>query len=311
VKHTNQTLPLLLIVLVPSLGACKSDTLYVSNRSQLEGAVAAMNDGDYPRALSYSEKLIVDTNEDPQPYVLQRYYAKYLSTQIHMAAAVDGAFLEDATAGGNGITLGVAEAGLGVLDREEAPVGHLMATMYHSGHGLEWYPSVENAQTEADGEELLPASLEELGVKNAQINMALCQLAAYARLQFQERIDLTLRQSGMSALLEVSSCTEVLERSNFNKAVYPLIYYSIYGFLQEQNPIVAYRFGVRAIETAPDAPSAFGRSKIEAFEEWVTEHPEYEWYCSNDDKTSPPTEPRCIHCNQTPTIDFQVRRKAQ
>lgn len=304
----------LLSLLTGAVAGCASETLHQTNHVRLTNAANDIAAGENQRALLWLDQLITETGSDPSTYALQRYFAAYLGTQAHLSAWTRP-FLKDSLQGqGTGLDLtGTVDASATVLSDREAPVSHLVAMIYYAGYGLDWAPGLEGAEMQLDGQPLLPDELQALGVVNSRINLTMCQLAVFARLEFEGRVDSMLRQPGMAPLLEVPACTELMERANVRASVRPLVYYAIYEFLaaQDKNAIVAYQFGVKAIQSIPSTETIgdFGRRKFDTFESWVSGHEVFEWRCPKDDEASRPTETRCIACDQTETIDFVARRK--
>jgi len=299
--------PLARIVLALPLCACASETHFKPNRRLLDDALAALEANQLPTAVQKAEAVVLRTQAEPGPYVLQRFFGAYLAAQAHLSAAAGGAFLEDtADQDETGIRLGEAAA---TLEVEDVAVAHLVAAMYHAGLGIEWLARAEKAPAHAEKQAVLPPELEKLGAKDAGINLLLSQIAVFARLRFQGRVDRLLRQSGREALHRFETCKEIVDRVQVRPWVGAWLDYALYDFLRGENPVAAYKFAVDAVARGGDSKGTFPRGLMNQIEDWVVKNPEYEWICPRCANTSPPSLPRCIHCEQVLVIEFTARKK--
>lgn len=298
----------LLIGLVAVLGlvsSCSSEKLYASNRGTLQAAIERMESGDLKGAEQSVKSVLVMTGETPGDYALQRYFAEYLLSQIHMSAFVGQPYL---------VVRGGEQGGFDAMGNrlaaETSPLGHLVAANYHAAYGRDAYPSVREAPLQVDGEPLLPPSLADLGVQNALIGMNLATLTGFARLRFEDSVASFL--NSMPGVLELDSCDELLENARVSHEIEPWVYLALHEQLRARDAREAFRFAVRALHGRPGVSTAKGLSQREREDvhEWILEGAEKQWkisfYCTDCREEIDPILEQCLGNCGRPAIEFEA-----
>lgn len=305
-KLMNSAVPFAVLVLLAT--GCGSETLFKANRKSLEASLTAL-ESDPASALRQAESVVIRTGEDAGAYPLQRFFAAYLAAEAHLAAAERGAFLPDsANRKTSGIRLGESAAAPGV---EGGALPHLVAAMYHASLGLEWLPRAEKARTSEKGEALLPETLEAFGAEQAGIALFLSQIAVFAHLRFQGKVDRYLREPDHAALLDFATCKGLAERAHLRPWLRAWLDYAIYDYLRQDNALAAYKFAIGAIALEEEAKGGFPRKLADQMERFVVANADLEWICPTCTTPSPPSLSRCITCNKVETVDFTARKRTR
>lgn len=298
-KITSLVRPLALVLPFFFLASCASQMMYDTNRTRLERAGAQVNEGENAEAAKQLEKLLVETGPAANDYVLQRFFASYLLARAHLEASFEAPFLEGAKQEESGFRLGEGGGGAG------SSLANLVASTYYAGYGREWYRAASGAKPVVDGDKLLPAELEALGTRNAMIHLNLVLLTAYAKLNFQDRIEYILGE--MVELREMEKCDQILADCGAGAPMHPWVYRGVFDYLQKRDETAAYKFAIRVLDLARQDP-AHDPALVTGLAQWVTEGSKYVFKCPTCSQAVDPALPTCTVCRRA-NIEFEPEER--
>ena len=283
------------------LTGCSSSNPYKANRKVLEAAVNQVDSGQNRKAVSLLEHMLADTTADASDFALQRFFAYYLLTSIHEDASVKNAFLMEAAGQASSFSL----QGTGTGGMAPSRVGHLVAAAYNASFGRSAYHAATQSRDKQDGEVLLPVELAEIGALNAYAHMNLTLLSIYSQLDFQDRVEEIL--NGMADPLKFEDCDSLLDDTRTSAHMRPWIFLAAFDYLKTRNERLAYKFGIRARETASDSGGSFGEALRAAIATWITDESKYDFKSSAGEQFDPALE----GCTTTgePNIEFEGELK--
>jgi hypothetical protein len=281
---------------------CATEKIYSSNQSLLATAVSDVESGNLVRADASMKKLLMDTGEVADDYAVQRFFAEYLLARVHMAASFGNAFLTEAKPD-SAASLG------GGPSRKPSPVGHLVATSYHSSYGLQWYQKANGKPTTVDKKALLPPELEELGTYGAGQHLQLCLLTVYSELQFQAQSNEILEAIGAT---DLESLDKLVADAQATPEMEPWIYRAMWARLEKNDPREAFKFAIRTLETAEELDASAAEEHLPVIDRWLTGSEDFMFICPNCDKEIRANSPVCKSCRGPERMDFvYVQRTAE
>jgi len=249
-------------VLLACATSCSSPNPYVEHRQILEQAMADLDLGRTSKAAASLETITgITAAGDP---AVQRFFAAYLLTLVHLEASAYEPFLREPVQQGGSFEVRSQASG----GTRPSRIGHLMAVTYNSSRGRAWFANADEQALESDGEKLLPPALEELGTENALVYMNLSILAVYSELNFQDRIEEIL--NGMEELTDLEACEALIEQVDLLPELRPWIYRGVFEHQKGRDERNAYRFAIRARETGKDVES-FGEDRCDQIAVWITD----------------------------------------
>ena len=184
-----------------------------------------------------------------------------------------------------------------------------LASAQDAGHALDWAPEGRDGTGGSGVREealrrQLPDALAELGVEDARLGLHMGLLVVYSRLGFENRISDILGQN--EDMLELGSCTELMDRARLPAEERPWITYLVYRHLESSDPPAAYRFAARTL--FPGDASGIDADLRASIEEWITGGSEYSFSCPSCGSPANPTVQYCIQDNRTDLVDFVASR---
>lgn len=262
------SIALLLALLVPSLCACKAGRPYVENQHDLQFALDAYATQQQPEeVVERLNRVLADTQADPEDFALQRFYAAYLLAQLHAAASMGRPFRSEPT------TYKSRVGGIGqhepeeVQKRQPSPTAHLVATVYHASYARSLYERAARSGPMKDGVVLLPEELWNLGVDKADTGLQILLATTYSRLGFREEVAKTLSRS--PDLLEPNRCLAFLDACHTQNRLKPWVCDMVFHYLKEIDELQAYRFGVMAVEGRERFGYGLPAQEVDRIEDWI------------------------------------------
>lgn len=243
----------LLAALSCTATGCASTEGEQAHAAEIAAAAAELESAP-PRAVEERlDRLCVATAQAPA----ERFWAAWLLAQLHAAGSADRPFRTELT-----------RAAGAEPEVRASTASHLLATLYHAGQAL---AAREQAQRRASppgtGSSDLPPELLELGPERAAANLELCAATACFRLGFEDEARRVLERT--PELLRVESCLELLERTRVRRALRPWVCAMVGEHLRGRDELLAYRFGVLALEGAERFGQALPAPESAAIEAWI------------------------------------------
>ena len=274
------------------LAACASVNPYDINRDELAAADKSLASGEAKAAAKRAENLYAARAAEADEYVLQRYFALYLTAQAHVRAAQSESFL-----GG-----GAGASSIGSARSNDVP--HLVAALYYSSLARELAPKAAKAKPVVEGVRQLPPSLEELGLDVAGQRLGLARLAAYARLGFLASIGAEL--DAWPEMRGPEGVESVLAVAKPERELIPWVNYALFTHARLSNDTEAYLFGARARLLAEATKNSIPAERLGEIVAWVQQKKDSDrivFACSKCRKPFLADKLRCLD-DGTPITDF-------
>jgi len=265
-------------VLLTALSACASNDAYLDNQRDLQFALEAYAARELPEeVVTRLNRVLVDTQNEPNDFALQRFYAAFLLTQVHAAASMGMPFRQEPT------TLRSRVGGIGQRDpsdeemRRPSPTAHLVATMYHASFARALYDKAVRSGPQKDGIVLVPDELWNLGVDQADANLQVLLSTTYSRLGFRDEVAKTLAQS--PDLLEPARCLAFLDNSLTQTRLKPWVCEMVFEYLKNLNELQAYRFGIMAVEGRERFGYGLPEASVARIDDWIVNGASVRFVC--------------------------------
>lgn len=227
---------------------------------------------------------------------LQRFHAAVLLVRTHVSAAFGAPFLPSArTPTGAAWNLDAKEPA-----PAPSPVAHCVAALRWVERARRWYVDIRAADG-ADREDLLPAALDGVTPRDALAYVQLAALACHARLRFEDRVEEIL--AGMDVLGELDRCDALLASTRVEDGLRPWIYYGVFEHWAPSDEPRAFKFAVRALETAAQART-FGAREQERLAHWIQHDSRFAFRCPTCETLADPVLFSCSVCRR-PTLEFE------
>jgi hypothetical protein len=300
--------PRALLLLGLALTSCTTEALFTDNRAKLQTAYDQFDAGELQEATWELEKLIVQSENEPERYPLQRYVAAWLLARIHTDASLGDPFLTESPRNGTGV---FSLQGMPSNHSLPSPIAHQMAVTYSASLGRQWFADAKEAEDAEEGQPLLPEQLDGFSIKSTQAYMTLAMFTVFSRFDFPERLKEVV--VGIPELKNLETCEQLMNFAGVSDAMRPWIYRGVFRHLTEVDEAAAYEFGIKALQTARLAKESFSRSHRDAIEDWISEESSFAFVCGKGQckQRVIPSEPRCLACQQTLSIDFLAVPKAR
>lgn len=284
-----------------ALTSCKTEALFTDNRAKLQTAYDRIDAGELEEATWELEELIVQSENEPERYPLQRYVAAWLLARIHTDASLGMPFLTESPRDGAGV---FSLQGLPSNHSLPSPIAHQMAVTYSASLGRQWFSDAKAAEQTEEGQPLLPEQLAGFSIMSSQAYMTLAMFTVFSRFDFPERLKEVV--TGIPELKDLASCEQLMNFAGVSDAMRPWIYRGVFRYLSEVDEPAAYKFGIKALQTARLAKGTFTRAHKDAIEKWITVDSSFDFVCGKGQckQRVIPSEPRCLACQQTLSIDF-------
>ena len=202
--HHRLTPSLAHLVLLLLLAGCRSGNPFQENHDDLRFALlGAESVSDRGEVIHRLNRVLVNTQTEPETFALQRFYAAFLLAQIHATASLEAPFLTEATVGRDRIE-GIGSPRRVPYGQNPSTTAHLMATIYHASYARSLHASAAVSEAEADEGALIPDELSGFDLDRALANLQILMTTAYARMGFREEAAEILADS--PKLLEPESC---------------------------------------------------------------------------------------------------------
>lgn len=291
--------PLLLLGL--GLTSCTTEALFTDNRAKLQTAYDQIDAGEFEEATWELEQLIVQSEHEPERYPLQRYVAAWLLARIHTDASLGRPFLTESPRAGTGV---FSLQGMPSNHSRPSPIAHQMAVTYSASLGRQWFTDASEAETTAEGQSLLPEQLGDFSVRSAQAYLTLAMFTVFSRFDFSERLKEVV--TGVPELKRIATCDQLMSFAGASDSMRPWIYRGVFRYLREVDEVAAYKFGIKALQTARLAKETFTRAHRDAIEQWINDDASFAFVCGKGQckQRVIPSEPRCLACQQTLSLDF-------
>lgn len=276
------------------VGACSAPRDHEEWRVDLEHATTLIA----RQELESAGKLLEGSLEEPRDDAarLQRFHTAVLLVRTHVAAAFGAPFLPSARPPTG------AEWALDAkpLEPARSAIAHCAAALHWVGRARAWYTDVDGFDA-AHGKECLPPALDGVAPRDALAYVQLAALACYGRLRFGDRVEAIL--SGMEALADFERCEALLAAVRVEDALQPWIYAGGFEHWVASDEPRAFKFAVRALETATRTRS-FGAREHERIAEWITHGSKFVFRCPSCDTLADPVLFSCSVCRR-PTLEFE------
>ncbi len=295
-------------VLVPLISSCGESMRWAENRDLLASAMANIESNQFAEAVGSMDALMVETQEMPNEYALQRYFAACLTAQAHLRASFVKPFLmEQRPANQSSFELGSGSSSSGI----PSEIGHLASSNFHIGYARDAFARASTKPLLEDGENLLPPKLAELGVANSRAYLVLALVAIQARLQFQDRVAEILED--LPQLQTLDSCEKLLSDGQVTSSMRPWIFRGIFGYLSKfpaREP-EAFKFAVRTLELAGDANGTLDDENLQPVRSWIESGSSYVFRCPDDQSVVDPNLDGCPICYQSYLIFVPELKKSE
>lgn len=272
--------------------ACASVNPIDLNRDELAAADKSLASGEAKAAAKRAENLYAARAAEADEYVLQRFFALYLTTQAHVRAAQTQSFL--------GSDAGASSVG----SARCTDVPHLVAALYYSSLARELAPKAAKAKPVVEGARQLPPALEEIGVDVAGQRLGLARLVAYARLGFLASIGTEL--DAWPELRGPEGADSVLAVAKPERELVPWVYYALFTHARLSSDTDAYMFGARARLLAEATKNSIPPERLAEVVAWVQQKKDADrvvFACSKCRKPFLGDKLRCLD-DGTPITDF-------
>jgi len=296
-----------LIALMAVAAACQSVEPSVV-RGELERAHGLYAEGDYEGAADKIDEILAATSGEPDQFAVQRFYAAFLATQAHLAAAcLDEPFLTERSYQGG--------------SPKPSRIAHAMAELLHASNGLAWWESDPAAMSMEDLGGLVPPGLAAEGFEAARTNLHLAMLAAYAALRFDDQARTVLEAPELAAIEErveqqLSSGTraeaadvwaEEMKRVSLPESVHPWVYLAL--FRADDDPRLAFVYGMSALVEGR-GPGGLDELTQAEIVDWIDHGTEYEFQCRECGQVIRPRNGETCLTDNEPylTADYEKRR---
>lgn len=276
------------------LGACATPPDHQALRDDLEDASTLIARSELASAEKLLESSLVEPADDDAR--LQRFHAAVLLVRTHVGAAFGSPYLPSARPPTG------AEWALdaGPATPKPSPVAHCVAALRWAELAREWYAGL-GPHDPARAKQLLPAALDGVAPRDALAYAQLAALACYARLRFDDRVEEVF--SGMQALADFERCEAVLAATRVEDALRPWIYYGGFERWVDDDEPRAFKFAVRALETATQT-RALGERERARLADWLVDGSRFVFRCPTCDTLAEPALFACSVCRR-PTLEFE------
>jgi hypothetical protein len=290
----------IIILVALAVSGCSTVKIHEPNRALLELSLKAIESGT-PGNLAKAEvnlkKVLANTGNYASEYPVQRFFAHYLLSQVHMTAAAGNAFLTESK----------AETGFSIDGGgSTAPsnTAHLVATNFNAYHALAMHGAARNKPLAIGNQQLLPASLKDMGIASAARHLQLCILTAYSQMLFESEANNVFKELGVS---DLESLTAVMEEGHASAHMKPWICYAMWRRLYESDPRTAFRFAAKAIEYEDALGLGTEELHQPIFKRWLTDpNTPYLFVCGTCGEEVELNSMTCLYCSaETKLIDYQ------
>ena len=302
-RRDRWALAAVLTVVVP---ACKSENPYRRPFELLTRSAQACDAGNWKAATSPAEELIGETNEKPEEFARQRFFAHHLLTLSHSNAACGEAFAAVASQGSRSRFATAEHPSQARLATPSAEVSHLMAALLNGWESVSLSDRAASMPAMIDGQSLAPPQLEKLGVDECAVSVRLCQLIVYGRLQSPDLVKEMLDSS--PDLLDFERCRQIMEKAGTPERLRPWIYCIIHHHLRQSDERLSFKFAAHTLETAGQARGTITTSMIEEIQHWITDDSTFVFECPKCKATAIPKYNACLR-DSTPLIQFDARKE--
>jgi hypothetical protein len=289
--------PSLLVAFGVSLfgAACTAPRDHAVMRVDLEHAHNLVVRGDLPAAAKLLERSLAPADDGTAK--LQRFHAAVLLVRTHVGAAFGSPFL------GSGRAPDGAEWRLDARGRTQSasPIAHCVAALRWTDYARAWYDEIKSVSATADGENVLPDALAGVASRDALAYVHLAALACYSRLRFEDRVEEIL--AGIPELAELDRCDALLASTRVEDGARPWIYSGVFEHLVRTDEVLAFKFAVRALETATSS-RAFGELEHQRLANWIAHDSRFAFRCPTCKTLADPVLFSCSVCRR-PTLDFE------
>jgi hypothetical protein len=297
-KQSQRFAAIFLVAAVVS--GCSTLNIHEPNRAILESSLKAIESGtasNLAKAELDLNKLLSNTGNHVGDYPVQRFFAQYLLSQVHMKASGGSAFLREP----------MAEKGFSIDGggtSTPSKTAHLVATNFNAFHALAMHGAARNKPVSIGEQQLLPPALKEIGTSGAARFLQLCILTVYSQMLFESEANNVFEELGIS---DLESLMSVMDDGFASDAMKPWICYAMWRRLNENDPQSAYEFAAKAIEYEDVLDLGTDEVHQPIFKRWLSSpKTEFVFVCGTCAEEVELNAMTCLYCNtETKMIDYQ------
>ncbi len=256
--------------------ACAGTQVWEENCVRLEYASAHLDDEELIRSARRLEWILADTQEAPQEFALQRFYASFLLAQVHARASLDRPFFEETSTAASRVG-GIGRRETTGSETRPSIEGHVAASVYYASLARGMYDRAARSGPKHGEVTLLPDDLWNTDLNNADANLQIILTTAYARLGFSEEVAKILDES--PDLVDFERCEGLLTRYGVLRELRPWIFAMIFDYLKVKNEESAYPFAILAVEGADRYGFALPARVTKRIDHWIVDEASVVFVC--------------------------------